>query len=72
MIRLFAALALPEAVRERLVQVRAPLPGARWVPLENLHVTLRFIGEVEPSVLQRRRGVGFAATAAPSCSGRAR
>jgi 2'-5' RNA ligase len=50
MIRLFAALALPEAVRQRLAQVRAPLPGARWVTLENLHVTLRFIGEVEPSV----------------------
>ena len=50
MIRLFAALALPEAVRQHLAQVRAPLPGARWVPLENLHVTLRFIGEVEPWV----------------------
>ncbi len=48
MIRLFAALALPDAVRERLALVRAPLPGARWVPPENMHVTLRFIGEVEP------------------------
>ncbi len=48
MIRLFAALALPEAVRERLALVRAPLPGARWVPPENMHVTLRFIGQVEP------------------------
>lgn len=48
MIRLFAALALPEAVRERLTLVRAPLPGARWMPPENMHVTLRFIGEVEP------------------------
>lgn len=48
MIRLFAALGLPEAVRERLALVRAPLPGARWLPPENMHVTLRFIGEVEP------------------------
>lgn len=48
MIRLFAALALPEAVRERLALVRAPLPGARWMPPENMHVTLRFVGEVEP------------------------
>ena len=50
MIRLFAALALPEAVRQRLSLVRAPLPGARWVTPENMHVTLRFIGEVEPPV----------------------
>jgi 2'-5' RNA ligase len=48
MIRLFAALALPDAVRERLALVRGPLPGARWVPPENMHLTLRFIGEVEP------------------------
>jgi 2'-5' RNA ligase len=48
MIRLFTALGLPDAVRQRLALVRAPLPGARWVPPENMHVTLRFIGEVEP------------------------
>jgi 2'-5' RNA ligase len=50
MIRLFAALTLPDAVRERLSLVRAPLPDARWVPPENMHITLRFIGEVEPPV----------------------
>ncbi len=48
MIRLFVALSLPAAVCERLALVRVPLPDARWVPPENMHVTLRFIGEVEP------------------------
>lgn len=47
MIRLFVGLALPEGLRERLTGLRGQVPGARWVPPENLHITLRFIGEVD-------------------------
>ncbi|MDH3739547.1 MAG: RNA 2',3'-cyclic phosphodiesterase, partial [Alphaproteobacteria bacterium] len=57
MIRLFVALGLPEPVRERLALVRAPLPDARWVPAQNMHVTLRFIGEVEPPVAEEVDGL---------------
>lgn len=46
MIRLFAGLPLPPACREVLGRVQGGLPGARWVPPENAHITLRFIGEV--------------------------
>jgi len=46
MVRLFVGVELPEDVRERLVSLCAGVPGARWVPPENLHLTLRFIGEV--------------------------
>ena len=46
MIRAFTALALPEEHRARLSALAAGVDGARWVSLENLHVTLRFIGEV--------------------------
>jgi 2'-5' RNA ligase len=46
MIRLFVAIELPEDLRERLALMQAGLPGARWVDPDNLHVTLRFIGEV--------------------------
>ncbi len=46
MIRLFVGLALPEDVRASLSGLCAGVPGARWVPPENLHLTLRFIGEV--------------------------
>lgn len=47
MIRLFVGLTLPEAVSGRLAAMAAGIPGARWVEARNLHVTLRFIGEVE-------------------------
>lgn len=47
MIRLFVAVDLPESARDRIARLRAGLPGARWVEPRNLHLTLRFIGEVE-------------------------
>ncbi len=47
MIRLFVGLALPDALCETLAALHAPIPGARWVPRENLHLTLHFIGEVD-------------------------
>jgi 2'-5' RNA ligase len=43
--RLFVALDLPWSLRERLAAMAGGLPGARWVPPENYHLTLRFIGE---------------------------
>ena len=45
--RLFIALSLPEEVRERLSLLAGGLPGARWVAPESLHLTLRFVGEVD-------------------------
>jgi len=46
-LRLFVALPLPEDLQDRLAALAEPLPGVRWLPPENLHVTLRFIGDVE-------------------------
>jgi len=47
MIRLFVALELPEAVRDRLGMLQGGVPGARWAHDDQLHLTLRFIGEVD-------------------------
>jgi 2'-5' RNA ligase len=47
MIRLFAALAIPFEVAEALARRQQGLPGARWSRLEDLHVTLRYFGEVD-------------------------
>lgn len=46
MLRLFVALALPGDFAARLAMLQQPLPRSRWVAPENMHVTLRFIGEV--------------------------
>jgi len=47
--RLFVALDIDEAIRERMARfiegVRGFAPGARWVRAESLHITLKFIGE---------------------------
>ena len=50
MVRLFVAVDLPEDVRERLARMCTGVPGARWLAPENLHLTLRFIGEVDRGV----------------------
>jgi len=50
MIRLFAAIELPEQIRMQLSLLQSGIPGARWSPIENLHLTLRFIGEVNEAV----------------------
>lgn len=59
--RLFLALELPDAVRQRLTKLSKTLqehwesgrqlPGMSWVRPENLHVTLKFFGEVADSNL---------------------
>ena len=47
MMRLFVAIALPDSVADGLVMLQGGIPGARWSTREQLHLTLRFIGEVD-------------------------
>jgi 2'-5' RNA ligase len=46
-IRLFVALAIPNAVARSLTLLQGGVPGARWQTHEQMHLTLRFIGEVD-------------------------
>jgi RNA 2',3'-cyclic 3'-phosphodiesterase len=48
--RLFTALEIPRDAALSLSLLRGGLPGARWVDVENYHITLRFIGDVEGHV----------------------
>jgi len=50
MIRLFAGLTIPKAHRQQLASIQSGVKDARWISPENLHVTLRYIGEVDEDV----------------------
>ena len=51
-LRLFVAIEIPEAVKDVVEEAFAPwreeFPKARWVPRENMHVTLKFLGRTWP------------------------
>lgn len=46
MLRLFVAIPLPDSIRSDLSGLCSGVPDAKWVSAENMHLTLRFIGEV--------------------------
>ena len=46
--RLFIAIDIPEVIKKDLAGFVKELPVARWVPSDQIHLTLRFIGEVGP------------------------
>ena len=45
--RLFTALEIPRDAALSLSLLRGGLPGARWLDVENYHITLRFIGDID-------------------------
>lgn len=51
-VRLFAGIELPADVRTAIevgtASLRTAIPGFRWVPVENLHLTLVFVGWADP------------------------
>jgi len=55
-VRAFFGLPLPEEHREALgryiVQCQAMAPDFRWVPVANLHLTVRFIGGVDRQLVE--------------------
>ena len=45
--RLFTGLEIPSEIATEIAMLRGGLSGARWIDVENYHLTLRFIGDVE-------------------------
>jgi len=45
--RLFVAIAMPSEITDTLDRLCHGLPDARWTDLDDLHLTIRFVGEVD-------------------------
>jgi 2'-5' RNA ligase len=52
MARLFVSLRPPAPVRDALIDAQGGVEGARWQDDDQLHLTLRFIGEVDTRITQ--------------------
>lgn len=50
--RLFVAIDLPEEIKLAIGSLHCPLPGAKWVAGEQIHLTLRFVGDVDDKLLK--------------------
>lgn len=46
-LRLFAAIALPDEIKDRIAPLQRGVAGAAWRARESLHLTLRFFGEID-------------------------
>ena len=62
MLRSFIAVEIPAEIQNAIAQSTAslknrfPKPLIRWVALQNVHLTLKFLGDVSPANLERLSG----------------
>ncbi len=47
MTRLFVGIELPDDVKATLLRLETGIPGARWQTSDQLHLTVRFVGDVD-------------------------
>ena len=56
-IRTFIAVELPEDIRMNLARLqdglRELMPDVRWTKSENIHLTLKFLGNIQTSMIER-------------------
>jgi 2'-5' RNA ligase len=45
--RLFSGIELPDDIKSDLSALEMPLPGASWIEEDDLHITLRFAGDID-------------------------
>jgi len=69
-LRLFIALELPTQVKDRLLELQGRLKACgadvRWTRPEGIHLTLKFLGDTDPSAVDSlAEGLGRAASESP-------
>jgi 2'-5' RNA ligase len=54
--RLFIALEIPEEIRDRIISIRDSVYGeggqVKWEPKEKLHITLKFLGDTDITIIE--------------------
>lgn len=63
--RLFVAIDLPEHIKDDISSTFMAIPGTRWIEDAQLHLTLRFIGEVDNTITEKVALSLNSATVAP-------
>ncbi len=53
--RLFIAIPLPQGVKQKLLDLQQPINGVRWQSQEQMHLTLKFVGEVDTTTASELR-----------------
>ena len=59
--RLFVSIELPAVITELLARLNPSISGVRWLPPEQMHLTLSFLGDVSNDVEEelKRQLIGF-------------
>ena len=57
MLRLFVGIEFPPELKLQLSMLETGIPGAKWVDAGNLHLTLRFIGDIDDALAGEIAGV---------------
>ena len=45
--RLFTGIELPEFMKDDVLDLHQPMPGVKWIDMDDLHLTLRFAGDID-------------------------
>jgi len=53
MYRLFIAIDLPKPVKNRLEVLQKHIDGVKWIELQQMHLTIRFLGNVDEELYQK-------------------